>query len=377
MTRFITETHLKEKALERRIAAEMKKPESDARNARLMELENGTIPQLHLKEGLELKSMFKPTNYIGGVATEFATTGDYSVMWKTRQRYELEAGRDSAPLLYPAIYNVTVDSGLDQLIDVYTVNPNGFVFDAVAEGAEMKFTQIGSGNYSIRLGRIAVGVEYTEELFMFNRLYRIANFERYAAMGHNAYANKVHFDPILNATYTGNYALNGTTMTSFKVADSLPLKYQRALEQAVTTARLPGTTRRPGPYALLIGSDSAFTMERALIQVDQEGFSVQSPTLNAAIADVIVYDGWSGVRGKDAVTYSGVQAGYAYLIDLSNRDTDFQSFWKWMLRLRQGDGDLSRNIQAQAFWDSYMGLYANPGAAVTKIQLPVAASGAA
>ncbi len=375
MTRFITAEDLKKKAIQRRIAQELKKPETEARNTRIQELEDGQFPMMKLKEGLELKHMFKPSKLVNGTATEFATTGDYASAWKTRQRYEFEVGRDSAPLLYPSIYNVTVDPSLDQLIDVYTINPNGFIFEPVAEGAEMKITQVGSGNYSIRLGRIAVGVEYTEELFMFNRLYRIANFERYAAIGHNAYANHVHFSPILDATYTGDYATDGTTLTTFNVDDPLPLKYQRTLEAAIQTARMPGANRRPGSYALLISSGDMFTMERALLPVAQEGFSVQSPTLNAAISDVIVYDGWSGTRGKKEVSYDGVEPGFAYLVDLSQRETDFQSYWKWMLRLRQGDGDLSRNIEAQAFWDSYMGVYANPTVAVAKITLPEADSG--
>lgn len=376
MANFITEASLKQKALDRRIAMEMAKPASATRDARLESLSAGQIPTLKLKEGKEPKDIFKPANYSGGKVTEFATTGDYSADWYTRQRYELDAGRDQSPLLYTSIYDITMDAGLPFLLDVNTMIPNGFVFTPVEEGAEMKFTQIGSGDYAIRLGRIAVGLEYTEELFLSNQFYRVSNFERYAAIGHNAYANMAHFAPILDYTYPASNTTIGTALTTFKTTDSLQLKYQRTLEDAVQTSRLPGSARRPGPYALLISSGDMFTMERALMPVDQEGFSVQSPTLNAAISNVIVYDGWSGTRGKVAYSYTGVAAGTAYLIDLSRRERDFQSYWKWMLRLRQGDADLSRNIEAQAFWDSYFGLYANPLAAVEKITLPVAASGA-
>lgn len=375
--RFISEQSLKDRAIERRLEDERKKAPSIQRDARIAELEDGKIPSMRFKEGVDPKTIFKPGRMIGGKVSEFATTGDYAAAWYTRQRYELDAGRDSAPLLYTSIYDVTVDPNLSLAVDINTINPNGFVFTPVAEGEEMKFTQVGSGQYSIRLERAAVGVEYTEELFMSNQFYRVSNFERYAAIGHNAYANYMHFEPIINPAiaYAGNNVFDGTALTNFAVTDPLALKYQRALEGAVKQARSVDV-KMPGSYALLIGSDSSFEMERALLPVQQQGFSVQSPTLNAAIRSVIVYDGWSGTRGKKDYTYSGVQEGYAYLIDLSRREIDFQSYWKWMLRLRQGDPDLSRNIEAQAFWDSYFGLYANVTDAVIKIELPTAADGA-
>jgi hypothetical protein len=376
MARFISAASLKKEALQRRIERTLALPASAKRDAILESLYDGQIPTMKLKEGLDPKDIFKPGRMINGKVSEFATTGDYAAAWYTRQRFELDAGRDLAPVLYRSIYNVEVDASLPFLLDVNTIEPNGFVFTPVEEGGEMKFTQVGSGNYAIRLGRIAVGIEYTEELFLSNQFYRVANFERYAVIGHNAYANMIHFAPFLDTTFTGTNAFNGTTLTTFNQEDALPLKYERALEGAVTQMRAPGSTNRPGSYAILIGSGDAFTMERALTRVDQQGFSVQSPTLTQAISDVIVYDGWSGTRGKIEYEYEGVPSGTAYLIDLSRREIDFQSYWKWMLRLRQGDGDLSRNIEAQAFWDSYFGLYANPTAAVIKITLPVAASGA-
>src|SRR5690606_27243250 len=121
-----------------------------------------------------------------GAVAEFVTTGDYATAWKTRQRYEIDTGRDNVPALYPFIYNVIEDASLEENIDIFRIGPGGFVFEEVKEGGEVKFAQIGESDDTIKLRHFAVGLEYTEDLFIFNRMWRVSSFERNVGEAHNA-----------------------------------------------------------------------------------------------------------------------------------------------------------------------------------------------
>jgi hypothetical protein len=112
-------------------------------------------------------------------------------------------------------------------------------------------------------------------------------------------------------------------------------------------------------------------MEQALRRVPQTGIDVQSSAIDT-IRNVIVYDGWSGVRGAKTVTYSGVTANKAYLISQQYRGQDFRSFEKQALQNEGMETDISRFL-TQSVWDSYYGVYANPLRSVEEITLPTTA----
>lgn len=370
----ISQSILRQERINQRIEVLKAQPASSRRDAMISELQNGNIPHLRFKEGFKQEEYIKPV-YSGSKVAEFATTGDFPSQWKTRQEYEFNAGRDEVVEQFHAIYKVVVDPSLPPILELNSLESNGFVFTDVPEGGEMTFTSVSSTQAIIRMGRVAVGLEYTEELFRFNQFWKISNLDRAVGTGHSAKMNDIHFSPILTYTYAGGDVIDGPNLTTFSVADPLELKYARTLEAAINVARMPGASQRPGPYVLLTGSSDQFVISRALYPVGQFGFSQQTPLLPAQFQSMIVYDGWTGMLNKLPVTYAGVPAGVSFLVDLSQRNRDFQSYWTWILRERSGDGDLSRNIMAQTFFDSYGGVYANPAAAVIKIEWPTAASG--
>jgi hypothetical protein len=244
------------------------------------------------------------------------------------------------------------------------------------EGGEVKFATVSGDQKVVRIEQYAAGLEYSERLFLYNQLWQLAPIERQFGMAHNAALNHIHLNPILSHTYALANQTNGTTLTSFKATASMPEKYLRTLEQAMIDGINDTSNPRRGPYVLLCNTADLFTFERALRVVTQEGFDIQSTAINQ-IRNVIAYNGWTGTRGKKATTYSGVASGKAYLIDISMKMMDFQSYVKIPLRMTMGNPDVSRFIMSQTVYDTHLGAFAAPARAVQEITLPVAASGAA
>ncbi len=300
----------------------------------------------------------------GRTVVEFIGTGDFAAQWFERQRYEVSAGRDAEPLLYQPIYNEISDPSLPRNVSIYKLGPAGVIFDEVTEGGEVKFITVGQSNFTVPIRHYAVGLEYSKDLVVYNELWNLPIIERQAGASFNALKNHVHLSPFLTATYG---ASNQTTAASD--GSTLAENYLRTVENAVTHAMTDTTNPRRGPYTLLVSSANLFTMERALLRVPQEGLAIQSSAVGR-VQQIIAYDGWSGTRGKKTVSYSGVTAGKAYLINLGFKEQDHQSYEKQPLESQSGNGDLSRFILENAVLDSYFGVYANPTASTEEITLP-------
>lgn len=372
------DTRVREKIALRtmRVEAALKegKLPSHVAEAYLETLSQGEIPEMHRPVDFDLRKHFKSSSQPGAVA-ELITTGQFGTEWGRRVSYEFEAGRDSEPTVYEPIYQITNAPELDEVIAIERIGPVGVVFEEVKEGGEVKFASVSSSSDTVRIKHYAVGLQYTEDLFLYNKMWRINELERQFGVAHNALLNHVHLDPIISASYTGNNATDGTALTTFRATADAAEKYVRTLEAAITTATDDPDNPRRGPYVLLMNTAGALTMSRALTRAAQQGFDAQGVTLDM-IRNIIIYNGWTGVRGQKKTTYNGVQSGYAYLIDLSMKNQDFRSFVKHGLRLKMGEGDMSRFIMQETIWDSRFGVFAAPQRAVHKIQLPVAASGA-
>ncbi len=300
----------------------------------------------------------------GRTVVEFIGTGDFSAQWFDRQRYEVAAGRDQEPLLYTPIYNEVSDPSLPRNVSIYKLGPAGVIFDEVTDGGEVKFITVGQSNFTVPIKHYAVGLEYSKDLVVYNELWNLPIIERQAGQAFNALKNHIHLAPFLTASYS---TPNQTAASA--VGSTLAEKYLRTIEDAVTHASADTTNPRRGPYALLVSSSNLFTMERALMRVPQEGLAIQSSAIGR-IQHIIAYDGWSGSRGKKTVSYSGVTAGKAYLINLGFKEQDHQSYEKQPLQSTSADGDLSRFILENAVLDAYFGAYANPLASTEEVTLP-------
>lgn len=295
---------------------------------------------------------------------EFIGTDSFGAEWQTRQRFEVDAGRDEEPILYAPIYDVVADASLPKNVSVNKIGPGGVIFEEVFEGGEVKFSSIGASEYTVPIRHWATGLEYSKDLVIYNELWNVPLVERQMGIAHNALLNHLHLNPIISYSYAASNQTAANTGGSTIEDD-----YILTLQDAITNSRTDTTNPRRGPYVLLTGSANAFLLERALTRVPQQGFTRQTPSLLESIRQVIIYDGWSGTRGAKTVTYSGVAANTAYLISQQYRGQDFRSFEKQALMNEGTEQDISRFL-TQSVWDSYYGVYANPLRSVEEVTLP-------
>jgi hypothetical protein len=340
------------------------------------------LAQARFKEGFEFKNhMTFGRDEQGRPIGEFLSTGDISNQFFTRQDYEVEAGRQEVPLLYTGIYDVMTDANLPKTVEINTLGPVGVVFEDINEGGEVKFASISATDKSVRMAHHAVGLEYTEDMFIYNQTWLFPGLERDFGSAWNAKQNHIHLNPILAATYTDT-TTDGTALTTFHADDTLEIKYLRTIEKAIADSVNDQDNPRYGPYVLLTSTIDAMIAARALLRVPQQGVSLQIPqgSLGDAIGvidQVVAYNGWSGTRGKKAVSYSGISAGTGYLVHIGHKRFDFQSKWKHQLRRQMTGPNLRRFILDAIIWDARFGIYAAPSRAVQKITWPANSDGQA
>lgn len=315
-------------------------------------------------DGFDLRHVTRDVPENPKMIAEFIGTDNFAAAWTERRRYEVDAGRDEEPILYTPIYDIVEDSSLPKNVQISRIGPGAVIFEEVKEGGEVKFVTVGETDYSVPIRHYAAGLEYSKDLRIYNELWNVAIVERQGGIAHNALLNNIHFSPILAYAYG---AANQTAASA--VGSTLEEKYLRTIEDAITAAKADTTNPRRGPYDLLIASGNMFMVERALRRVAQQGFDKQSSAISM-IQNVIVYDGWTGQRGKKSVTYSGVTTGTAYLVSKMRKAEDFRSFVKQSLQMVMGNPDVSRFIEEQVIWDLYLGAYANPLRAVEEITWP-------
>lgn len=322
------------------------------------------LPYSTMANGFRLSENLRETRQGGQTVYEFIGSDDFGSEWYERTRFEVEAGRAAVPTVYEPIYDIIVDSGLPETLNIKTFGPGGFVFEEVFEGGEVKFASVTSSEAAVSQRQFGVGLEYSKKLVMFNQLWSVARMERWAGEAHNALLNHLHLSPILTYTYAAANQTGANTSGSTTTED-----WFLTLEDAIINAMEDTTNPRNGPYALLVNPAQVFMVERMLAREPQVGFRLDS-SASSFIQTVIGYRGWTGTRGAKTTTYSGVTAGKGYLVDLSHKDQDFASYVKQPLESVMGNADVSRFILEQVVWDVWLGIYTNPLRAVEEITWP-------
>lgn len=368
--RIYTREILRERAFDRRLKAvqEMKVTSprvASVRDRAIDSLLEGTIPQAEFAADYDLRKLVKLAVEGKQTIGEFIGAGSVSQDFFTRQQYEVDAGRDLEPLIFPLIYNVLRDASLPLTLNINTLGPGGVVFTEIKEGGEVKFASVNSSSHSVTLQHWAAGIEYSETIFKFNQLFRLPFMERQFGVAANAVQNDIHLSPILTYTYT---TPNQTAASA--VGTTLEEKYHNTIDAGITHSRKDTTFPRRGPYVILCATDNLSMMRKATTRVPQLTFERQSPEVFDSVKAVIAYDGWTGTRGSLTTTYNGVTANKAYLISLAYREMDLQSYYQQDLRVQRGDGDLSRFIVEQVIYDLWFSCYANPRACIEELTLP-------
>lgn len=296
-----------------------------------------------------------------GVIAEFISSDTFSQSFKTRQVYEVNAGREQEPLLYTSIYNVVSDPSLPEILDVLSLGPAGVVLEKITEGGEVKFMTVGESTRTIRQIQYGVGLQYTKRMAIFNKIWEMAFIERQVGVAYNALMNHLHLYPIISYAYAAANQTAAVTSGDTGIEDII-----LTIQAGMTTAK---ADKRRGPYDLLISSANELAVRQALLFRLQDSGGATPPGLDQ-IQNIIVYDGWTGTRGAKETSYPGVTANKAYLISKQYKDQDFQSWEKQGLQDVQGEADHSRFILEETIWDCFIGVYANPVVAVEEITLP-------
>lgn len=320
-------------------------------------------PTIPFPKGFRLDQHVKETRRGGERVFEFIGSDTFSDEWNQRQQFEVDAGRDQEPILYTPIYDIITDPSLPENVNLYKIGPGGVVFEEIYEGGEVKFASISSSAETVKIRHWGFGLEISDDLIAYNRLWDIAIVERQAGIAFNALMNHLAFGSILDYSYASSNQTGAVTTGATDQEDIL-----LTIEAGITASKTDASNPRRGPYALLISSAQAFRVEKALSRVAQEGVQLQSSAISQ-IQDVIVYDGWTGTRGGKSTTYAGVTSGKGYLIDKANKMMDFKSYVKQGLELYGEQQDVSRFL-LQRVWDLRMGWYANPLRAVEELTWP-------
>lgn len=341
--------------------------------------ERGKIPYAQVAGGFDPK---KHLNLLGGNGrvAEFtgASAGKFASGFFTRLRQEVQNGREEVPLLFESLYNVMRDESIAETETIYTFSDDdiGVVFNKIEDGGEVQFVRVGGGEKSIYQVQYARGIEYTKRLFKFGSFFRMAAIERAFGRAANALQNHVHFQPILNNSYVTRNQTDGTSLTKFNENAALAEKYHVTLEEAIQHSRDDDTFHRPGPYILLCANSDLMTVRKALENPEQRGISKISPEVMDQIQTVIGYRGWTGSDGNGSVTYPGVTAGKAYLIDTSRAEFDYQSMYSQDLEMIDVGADHARFVVERYLWDMFFGVFAAPERSVEEITWPTGTDGA-
>ena len=295
---------------------------------------------------------------------EFIQAEDFGSEWYSRQRYEVFAGREREPLLYQELFSGVEDANLPKVIPVYELGPAGVIFQQVLPGGEVKFITLTESDHTVTINVFATGLQYDRDLFLYNQTWNLSLIERRVGTAYNALLNHIHLYPIIAYTYGASNQTAASTEGS-----SLVEKFLRTIELAITNAEEDGSNPRYGPYDLMIAPAQRWIVERALMGVPQQGFTLQSKARDM-IRNVIVYGNTTVTRGKKSVTYTGVSSGTGYLCSIANKDADFQSWVKIPLDTSMGNPDVSRRIEMQTVWETHLASYVNPLRAVEEITWP-------
>lgn len=298
---------------------------------------------------------------------EFVGNGDFGAAFNTRQRYEIDLGLDSEPILYTPVYNIVRDRGLPRNVSINRLGPGGVVFKQVVEGGEVQMASLGSSTQSVPMVDWATGIEYSMQVVMDNETWNLAPFENQAGVAHNALLNDIHLGPIIAYTYT---AANQTAASA--LGATLDEKTLHTFEDASANAALDTSNRRRGPYVILCSVANLYRIERALSGNVVGGGVDLSSSLRAKIRAVIAYDGWEGIQAGVSTTYAGVTAGKAYLIDVNPavQLAGARSFERFLMDRLEGNEDISRLMAAQTVLWSSLGTYINVPAISEEVTLP-------
>jgi hypothetical protein len=280
--------------------------------------------------------------------------------------YDIYRGRENVALVYGAIYDTLTDANYPETITENTMGPVQVVFVRTAEFQGVRFGRIAPGEEKIvRFYTYAAGIEITEDMVEYNQTWNISDVSVAFGENYNKLLNHLHLDPIIS----GSYTTTGGGLAAQKAAQiagtAQLIAYATSVEQTLKNALqvLPKGT------VVLANSFDQNTIEAALFG---SMYADDSPTtLKRTItpSDIIYYDGDEVVVGDKTYEYTGVTAGFIYLIVPKRQ---FKERVKHELRLSQLNADVSRLMAGGQVGRSRRAVYAALGGKYGVIKVDIA-----
>lgn len=299
---------------------------------------------------------------------EMIGTDDGAREFIEKTTYDLYQGRESVPLLYKPFYRTQTDSNFPKTMTTEEFGPVEVVFLEKLEGEEVVFGSLGPGvTKVVSFVTYAAGIEYDEDILEWNQTWRVSEISIAFGEAYNKLLNHIHLNPLIG----GSYTTTGGGLAAQKVAQEAGTAQLIAFDTDVATTLRNALTVLPRGTLILANSADQFKLEDAIagsMLADASPSQVKR-VLNPA--NIVYYDGDEITVGEKTYTYTGVTAGFIYLVVPGGRN--FREYIKHDLRVDSGDGDLSRLILSQVVGRARRAVLAALGTKYGAIKVDIAA----
>lgn len=315
---------------------------------------------------------------VSGKATiaEMIGTEDGAKEFLEKVTYDLYSGREAVPLVYKSLYDTKSDPNYPKTLEANEMGPVEVVFLEHMEGNEVKFGTLGEGTQKIvTFVTYAAGVEYDEDIVEYNQTWRVSEIGLAFGEAYNKLLNHIHMYPIIN----GSYATTSATAATARDAQEGKGDYKGAAQaQLIAFDTDIETTLRqalevlPRGAVILANPANKFALEDALygsLYTDLKTPTLVRRAFNPE-SQIIYYDGDEVTVGGKTYTYTGVPAGYIYIVVPKRM---FKEYVKHDLRVDSDDGDLSRLILAQVVGRARRAVYTSIANKYGAIQVKITA----
>jgi len=305
--------------------------------ATLKEMKEGNISGLEIAEGVTLKEM---------IGTDSGAEEFYEKV--SLEAYQVIDRHENHPL-YTPFYAETVDASLPKTLTIEEMGPYGIVFLEHLEGSEVKFGTLEPGQQKvIQMTTYAAGLEYTEDMVLYNEFFRVTEQAQAMARAYIALTNYGAFEPIVAGAYT-KVALS--TIAEQKEAQEGLLPGETPVAQLVEWNTSVQQTLRdaisilPAATYVLCNSGDRIYVEDALAGAMLPDLRPSAVKRQLLPENIITWDGFKSRVGAKTYEFPGITSGTIFLV--SGAKTNFKLYWKQKLTITQADGDMSRLILSQ------------------------------
>jgi hypothetical protein len=298
---------------------------------------------------------------------EMIGTDDGAAEFVEKTTFDLYQGRENVPLLYKDIYSTQTDANFPEVLRAVEFGPVQVVFLEKYEGGEVKFGAMAPGTEKfVKFVTYAAGIEYDEDIIEYNKTWRVTEINIAFGEAYNKLLNHIHLNPIIQASYV----TTGGGLAAQKNAQEDGTAQLVAFSTDLETTLKNALQVLPRASVVLHNSFDINTLENAIAGSMLPDLRPDNLKRTLSNANYIAYDGDEVVVRNRTYTYTGVAAGFIYLLVPKQ---NFKEYIKHDLRVDSDNGDLSRLIIAQVVGRARRAVFAGVGGKYGAVKVDIAA----